>query len=179
MIREKWRALVDMELSSLTLATQLLTQEMIGQVHEFQTLQSQALHDKTQQMCRHISLLSMMFQRILKQTSMFCPNEARMLAECFQRIELVFSQLETYWILRYQRDMMVAFRQCATFLYALVTLLLKEVRSPTSVLSRYCLVRQEIDKLLEDQQTQIQQFSIVGSNHESEFRSKVEKIFTH
>ena len=175
--KNRWHSVSKMELSILHSSNQLIAQDMMKQVQEFQQLQWQLLQEKNKQLFRHISLLSVMFKRIMRQTSLLCTPETRQLYDYFQQIELILTQLETYWNLRYQKDVMRAFRKNATFFYALVTLLIKDNRDPQTAFHRYTLLKDKINRILEDQESQIAKFSFPSKHMEKNFQQEISSQF--
>jgi len=174
--KNKWYTVSKMELSSMTLSNQLIIQQIFSQLREFESLQWQLLQEKQKEIFKKIGILSITFQRMIKQISMLCPQDSKELSEQFQKIEFLLSQLESYWIVRYQREMSRAFRKNASFLYSLVSLLIQENRSPESLIYQYTLTRQQIEKLLQQQQDQISQFSFPKLDTHQNFQNKFHSI---
>ena len=174
--KNKWYTVSKMELSSMTLSNQLIIQQIFSQLREFESLQWQLLQEKQKEIFKKIGILSITFQRMIKQISMLCPQDSKELSEQFQKIEFLLSQLESYSIVRYQREMSRAFRKNASFLHSLVSLLIQENRSPESLIYQYTLTRQQIEKLLQQQQDQISQFSFPKLDTHQNFQNKFHSI---
>jgi hypothetical protein len=176
-MQHAWSAVAKMELTTLVTSNSLIARDMLLQVQEFQHRQWLLLVEKQKAIFRHLAMLSLMFQRIVRQISTLCMDDSRYLCEQFQHMQHILSQLETYWTVRYQKDMIRAFRKNATFLFALVTLLLRENRDMSSTLHKFTRAKTQISQLLQDQQSHIQKFSCSKLDTDKVFRDGLRKVF--